>query len=220
MAGGGDIDTGGGLIIQPMAGLEIPLFQHWSLKPMLGKTYAPDGNFSATTTELGFAWTGNKAIRGTDAFAPSETNFAIRNKTYFPDGDARTKSGGTYDSQIHQIGIELSKPVNDYLSLSGSAYGAYSGSVGAYAEGLFGVKLNPIDMYNKSNQFDWSPLLRYEIGVGGGGGMDVGEGLIHQWTLGVDYDSFLGVVAIELGRMEPLDGGTFGANVLQLGVTW
>ena len=50
--------------------------------------------------------------------------------------------------------------------------------------------------------------------------MDVGEGLIHQWTLGVDYDSFLGVVALELGRMEPLDGGSFGANVLQMGITW
>ena len=218
MAGGGDIDTGGGLIIQPMAGLEIPLFKHWSLKPMIGKTYAPDGNFSATTTELGLAWTGNQSIRGTNAFAPSTTNFAIRNKTYFPDSGSKTKNGDSYDSQIHQLGIELSKPVNDWMSLSGSAYGAYSGSVGAYAEGLFGVKINPINMYNE--QSTWSPLVRYEVGVGGGGGMDVGEGLIHQWTLGVDYDSFLGVVALELGRMEPLDGGSFGANVLQMGITW
>jgi hypothetical protein len=218
MAGGGDIDTGGGLILQPMAGLEIPLFQHWSLKPMMGKTYAPDGNFSATTTELGLAWTGNKSIRGTDAFTPSETSFAIRNKTYFPDSDAKTKSGNTYDSQIHQLGIELSKPVNEYLSLSGSAYGAYSGGVGAYAEGFFGIKLNPINLYNQSNQSSWSPLIRYEIG--GGGGMDVGEGLIHQWTMGVNYDGLLGIFSLELGRMGPLDGGTFGANVLQLGVSW
>jgi hypothetical protein len=220
MAGGGDIDTGSGFIIQPMAGLEIPLFNQWSLKPMVGKTYAPDGNFSATTTELGLAWTGNKAIRDADAFTPSETNFSIRNKTYFPDNDARTKSGGAYDAQIHQLGIELSKPINDYLSLSGSAYGAYSGSVGAYAEGLFGVKLEPMRMYNDLNQFDWSPLLRYDIGVGGGGGMDVGEGLIHQWTIGVNYDAFLGGVAFEFGRMKGLDGGTFSANVLQLGITW
>jgi len=220
MAGGGDIDTGGGLIIQPMAGLEIPLFSHWSLKPMIGKTYAPDGNFSATTTELGITWTGNKVTRDTDVFRPSETNFSIRNKTYFPDDSARTKSGGIYSSQINQLGIELSKPVNDWLSLSGSAYGAYGGGVGAYAEGLFGVKLEPKGMYNNSNQLDWSPLLRYEIGVGGGGGMDVGEGLIHQWTIGVEYDNFLGGAAFEFGRMEGLDGGTFGANVLQLGFTW
>ena len=50
--------------------------------------------------------------------------------------------------------------------------------------------------------------------------MDVGEGMIHQWTLGVDYDSLFGVVTLELGRMKPLDGGTFGANVLQLGIAW
>jgi hypothetical protein len=220
MAGGGDIDTGGGLIIQPMLGFEIPLFDQWSLKPMLGKTYAPDGNFSATTTELGLNWTGVKTQRGLGGIAPSETNFSIRNKTYFPSGDAKTKNGGAYDSQIHQLGIELSKPINEYLSLSGSAYGAYSGGVGAYAEGLFGVKLNPISLYNHSRNSSWSPLVRYEIGVGGGGGMDVGEGLIHQWTLGVDYDSFLGDVAIEIGRMNPLYGGTFSANVLQFGITW
>jgi len=218
MAGGGDIDTGGGLIIQPMAGFEIPLFDQWNLKPMLGKTYAPDGSFSATTTELGLTWTGIKTQRGSSSVIPSETNFSIRNKTYFPDSDAKTKNGSAYDAQIHQLGVELSKPINDYISLSGSAYGAYSGSVGAYAEGLFGVKINPINMYN--DQSTWSPLVRYEVGVGGGGGMDVGEGLIHQWTIGVDYDSFLGVVAVELGRMEPLDGGTFSANVLQLGITW
>jgi len=218
MAGGGDIDTGGGLIMQPMAGFEIPLFDQWTLKPMLGKTYAPDGNFSATTTELGLTWTGVKAKRGSSAITPSETNFAIRNKTYFPDSSAKTKNGGAYDAQINQLGIELSKPVNNWMSLSGSAYGAYSGSVGAYAEGLFGVKINPINMYNDESTY--SPLVRYEVGVGGGGGMDVGEGLIHQWTLGVDYDSFLGIVAVELGRMEPLDGGSFAANVLQLGITW
>jgi hypothetical protein len=214
MAGGGDIDTGGGLIIQPMAGFEIPLFDQWTLKPMLGKTYAPDGNFSATTTELGLTWTGVKTKYNSNDITPSATNFAIRNKTYFPDSGAKTKNGGVYDAQINQLGIELSKSVNDWMSLSGSAYGAYSGSVGAYAEGLFGVKLNPINMYN------YSPLVRYEVGVGGGGGMDVGEGLIHQWTLGVDYDSFLGVVALELGRMEPLDDGSFSADVLQLGITW
>jgi len=218
MAGGGDIDTGGGLIIQPMAGFEIPLFDQWTLKPMLGKTYAPDGNFSATTTEFGMTWTGIKTQRGSSSVIPSETNFAIRNKTYFPDSGAKTKNGSAYDAQIHQLGVELSKPINDYLSLSGSAYGAYSGSVGAYAEGLFGVKINPINMYNV--QSTWSPLVRYEVGVGGGGGMDVGEGLIHQWTLGVDYDSFLGIVALEIGRMEPLGVGSFSANVLQLGITW
>jgi len=220
MAGGGDIDTGGGFIIQPMVGLEIPLFEHWSLKPMIGKTYAPDGNFSATTTELGLAWTGHKSIRDSNTFAPSETNFAIRNKTYFPDDDARTKSGATYASQISQLGIELSKPVNDYLSLTGSAFGAYSGGVGAYAEGLFGVKLDPIRLYNHSNQSHWSPLLRYEIGVGGGGGMDVGEGLIQQWTVGIGYDGLFGDVEVEFGRMKGLDGGSFAANVLQFGINW
>jgi len=48
--------------------------------------------------------------------------------------------------------------------------------------------------------------------------MDVGDGLIHQWTVGVDYDSFFGEVEVDFGRMTGLDGGTFAANVLQLGI--
>lgn len=220
MAGGGDVDTGGGLMLQPMAGMEFRLSDHWMVRPMVGKTYAPDGNFSSTTTEIGLAWTGNKTLRNSHTFAPAETYVAIKNKTYSPDDSARTKSGGTYDSQIHQLGIELSKPVNEWVSLSGSAYGAWSGGVGAYAEGLFGVELEPINLFNEADQNRWAPLLRYEIGVGGGGGMDVGEGLIHQWTAGVEYRTSLLGFVLEAGRMEGLDGGTFGATVLQAGAKW
>jgi len=219
MAGGGSIDTGGGFIIQPMVGVEIPLLSHWSLKPTIGKTYAPDGNFSATTKELGISWTGIKTNYDADAPLVSETGISIVNKTYFPDNKSYKKNGKDYDSQINQLGIELSKPVNDWLSISGSAYGAYGGGVGAYAEGLFGITLNPLKMYNPA-EYHLMPQLSYDIGVGGGGGMDVGEGLIHQWTIGLDYNSFFGEVEVGFGRMEGLDGGTFAANVLEFGIHW
>jgi len=202
MAGGGGIDTGGGLIVQPMIGLDIKLADGWRIKPMLGKTYAPSGNFSATTSELGLSWTGGKG----------RTEYSIKNKTYQPDASARTKNGGTYADRIELLGLGLSKQVNDRVRVSGNAYGAYKGSVGAYAEGLFGIDVKP---------FDLPVHVGYEFGVGGGGGMDVGEGMIHQYTIGAHVA--LGNkmdLSVDVGRMQGMDGGTFAANVFQIGLNW
>jgi len=202
MAGGGGIDTGGGLIVQPMIGLDIKLADGWRIKPMLGKTYAPSGNFSATTSELGLSLTGGKG----------KTEYGIKNKTYQPDDSARTKSGGVYDDRIELLGFGLSKQVNDQISVSGSAYGAYKGDVGAYAEGLFGIEVKP---------FDLPVHVGYEFGVGGGGGMDVGEGLIHQYTVGtrMAVNNTMDL-SIDVGRMQGMDGGSFAANVFQVGLNW
>ncbi|MBL6985402.1 MAG: hypothetical protein ISR74_07455 [Candidatus Thioglobus sp.] len=202
MAGGGSIDTGGGLIVQPMIGLDIKLADGWRIKPMLGKTYAPSGNFSATTSELGLSWTGGKG----------KTEYSIKNKTYQPDDSARTKSAGVYADRIELLGFGLSKRVNDQVSVSGSAYGAYKGDVGAYAEGLFGIEVKP---------FDLPVHVGYEFGVGGGGGMDVGEGLIHQYTVGtrMAVNNTMDL-SIDVGRMQGMDGGTFAANVFQIGLNW
>lgn len=202
MAGGGGIDTGGGLIVQPMIGLNIKLADGWHIKPMLGKTYALSGNFSATTSELGLSWTGGKG----------KTEYSIKNKTYQPDASARTKSGGVYADRIELLGLSLSKQVNDQVRVSGSAYGAYKGGVGAYAEGLFGIEVKP---------FDLPVHVGYEFGVGGGGGMDVGEGLIHQYTVGTRMAlSNTMDLSIDVGRMQGMDGGTFAANVFQIGLNW
>lgn len=220
MSGGGGIDTGGGLILQPMVGAELHLSDHWSLKTMVGKSVAPSGNFSSTTAELGLGWTGIKSRSDRSVALPSETRYSIVNKTYFPDSGSRTKGGGEYASSIHQLGIVLSKPVNKWLTVSGSAYGAYKGGVGAYAEGLFGVEFRPLRLVGGSDS-GFQPLLRYEVGVGGGGGMDVGEGFIHQWNIGVSYPLWREFeLTLEGGRMSGLDGGSFEATVLQAGVSW
>lgn len=220
MSGGGGIDTGGGLILQPMLGAEIRLSEHWSLRPMLGRSYAPNGNFSSTTMELGLSWTGGRSWSEDQSHSSSDTRYSIINKSYFPDGSARTKGGGRYAESIQQLGIMLSLPVNDWMSVSGSAYGAYRGGVGAYAEGLFGVELNPLGIWS-SSESRWSPFIRYEVGVGGGGGMDVGDGFIHQHVMGMSYLLWGNVeLTLEGGRMTGLDGGTFGATVFQAGIEW
>ncbi|MBI4913930.1 MAG: hypothetical protein HY823_14460 [Acidobacteria bacterium] len=55
-AGGGGVDTGGGLLVQPMAGLEQDLGRGWSLQVMGGQQTAPKGRLRTSVAEAGLAW--------------------------------------------------------------------------------------------------------------------------------------------------------------------
>lgn len=103
------------------------------------------------------------------------------------------------------------------MALSGRGYGAWSGDVGAYAEGLFGVQLHTGDMLN---QYNTQLEARYDIGVAGGGGMEVGDGIINQLIIGAKYaiSDTLSLRA-ELGRMQAIDG-TFAADTMIIGIDW
>ncbi len=55
-AGGGGVDTGGGLCVQPSAGLEQALAGGWNLQVLAGRVRAPKGGLDAATLEAGLAW--------------------------------------------------------------------------------------------------------------------------------------------------------------------
>ena len=55
-AGGGGVDTSGGFLLQPTAGLEQDLGSGWSLQLLGGRTRAPHGQLNTTLLEAGLAW--------------------------------------------------------------------------------------------------------------------------------------------------------------------
>lgn len=55
-AGGGGVDTSGGFLLQPEAGLEQDLGGGWSLQVLGGRTRAPNGKLNTTLLEAGLAW--------------------------------------------------------------------------------------------------------------------------------------------------------------------
>jgi len=55
-AGGGGLDTGGGLLFQPMVGLEQSLTPELSLRVMGGRCIAPRGTLRTNVFEAGVAW--------------------------------------------------------------------------------------------------------------------------------------------------------------------
>lgn len=223
MGGDGSIDVGGGLILQPMTGFRLKLTDDLSVRAMAGRTLAPDGNFAATSYELGLSWqAGRPEPGGSTAQFPAGKfrsvpwSFTAANKTYLPRGEGRKTSGEAYDSPLDLVGLELAAPVNSWLSFVGSTWWAWGGNIGSYAEGLFGVRLTA------GAEEGWAvlPTLTYEIGVAGGGHADLGDGLIHQGLIGAEIPTPWGFsLALAGGRMET-PSASFKNDLISLGLKW
>ena len=226
--GGGDVDTGGGVLIQPMAGVGWQVSKNWMFKLMGGYTWAVDGQFQAPTVAGMFYWSPRgihfPADNGRDKYVLSEDvaeldtwKITLGDKVYFPAASARTKSGGTHGSTIHLINVGLEKPLTSWLSATGHGASAAFGGVGGYSEGLLGLRA-----HHKLFQWHGDHELGFnlEVGAAGGGGVDVGNGLMGQATVGWRWgitDNW-GFNASG-GIMRPLEGG-FRANVLDLGLIY
>jgi len=224
LAGDGRIDTGGGLVSRAMTGLSFDLGDHWYLKTMVGRMVALDGELEANAIDVGIGWqaqrpvarSGSRAAFSASHYQQVHWRGALVHKSYLPRHWTRNNEGMSYDDQLHLVGVELSKPLSGWLNLRGSTQWAYAGNVGSYAEGLLGLELGP-------EWLQFGPLglsAAYDIGVGGGGDMELDEGFVHQALLGVNIriDRDLSL-ALQGGRMESL-GGTFSGELLQLQLVW
>ncbi len=222
LGGGGDVDTGGGLYYQPMIGGGLILSRDWSVDLLAGQTLADNGGFEANTLMLALNWTPNVLNPDTapmstksGKFNPVKWRAFVDHKTYIPDNGILDKGGAEYASSINLLGFGVEKPITDWMAISGRGYGAWSGGVGAYAEGLFGVQLHTSEVIRNS-QLE----IRYDIGVAGGGGMEVGDGVINQLIFGAKYSiSDTLSLRAEVGRMQAIDG-TFAADTVIFGVDW
>ncbi len=224
MGGGGDVDTGGGLYYQPMLGAGFIINSDFSVDLLAGRTLADDGGFESNTLLLALNWTPKVIIPNADNLSlaaitakPVSWSAFVDHKTYLPKNGILDKGGQPYSDSINLLGFGIEKPITDWLALSGRGYGAWTGGVGAYAEGLFGVKIYSDDFWPGH---DLQVEGRYDIGVAGGGGMEVGDGIINQMVVGVGYPLFDSVLLrAEFGKMQAVDG-TFEANTIVFGIDW
>jgi len=219
-AGDSRIDTGGGLIVQPMTGFRVALTPSVSLKTLVGRTYAPTGLFSATTYEAGlsFATSHPKVKSGSYLFSSKKFHnlkwsMAPSVKFYFPYNSAHKDTPEESEKTISLVGVTLAVPLNDYLSLSGSTHWAMTGNVGSYAEGLFGMQL-----YSPA----FSPLhikakLSAEAGAGAGAGINTSSGgFVTQLTAGAAMPLSTNTsLNAEFGEMKTSDG-RFNAHTILL----
>lgn len=208
-SGGGTVNTGGGGIVQGSLGLRAGLGSSYDLKAGLGYTYSPRGTFHGTFLEVGvgksFQFISSREISERPytldaADLLHKFGFEIMNRTYFSP-DLTNKSGQPYDRTFNLLGFRFSKRFHPNFDFLGATYWAYQGSYGAYAEGLLGLG------YRQGIGAGWEFGAQLLGGAAGGGDIDLGDGLVFQYSagltrkLGTQWDIGLGV-----GQMQGIKG--------------
>lgn len=215
-AGGGQVDTGGGLVAKARVGLDYDLTP--SLKLGLeGGRIESAGSLGATFYGLSLGYrvgevaAGGRGEPGVDGMRLAKWRVAGVQHTNFA---AARKTGG--DQDLSLVGLKIEKFLTDSLYLTGQAHGAYAGDAGGYAVGLIGA--------------GWEIPLREDgrlsfnaevaAGAAGGGGVDVGGGAIVQPQVGLTWRLSQQFAArLEAGRVIALDG-KLDSNVMGLGLMY
>lgn len=218
-AGGGGVDTGGGLIHKQSIGLYLRPFDKVAFSTEVGRVSAFDGGLKATTAKIGLHYPFKLLSAGGYVHKASNYGFthdglwSVRavNQTYLGSSDLR-KNGSTDSVQV--LGIKLDRYLDDDTYLTGQALAAYQGEAGGYAVGLVGA----------GQEFGVTERLKLfaeiSAGVAGGGGINTGGGAIIQPMFGLSYklDSDFSLQT-SVGQLKSLnDGGD--TNVIEFGLQY
>lgn len=211
-SGGGSVESGGGATAQAEAGFAVFLGNGYDLKLMAGKTVSPWGDFNSNHIEIGIGKSFERLFPDklpdnattfnidSEAYYDNHMAFSVYNRTYFPP-DAYRKDGVKYLSSFNLLGFEIQKYIGERWSINGGTVWAYQGDYGAYAEGLLGAT------YHQPITNNWNVTLRAMFGAAGGGSIDLGSGLLFEYTLGIERrlsDSWH--LFVNGGKVQPLEG--------------
>ena len=183
-SGGGNVDTGGGLVYRVDAGLYTKFTEHLSVGLKGGYVDAFDGTFAATSIRGSLDYTGSllKDVQNISSFDSLQTlDWSVRaiHKSYLQ-SDTLFKDSER-DERIDLLGVAIDYYLSRNIYLSGQTFWAYNGSSGGYAEGVVGLGYHS-DMYEKFSFY--TEVLGI---VAGGGGVNVGGGAMGSLGLGLNY---------------------------------
>lgn len=203
-AGGGEVDTGGGLVAKARMALEYDFTPALKLG-LEGGRIESAGSFGGNFYGLNLGYRLGEVVRGepgdwprTQSVRLARWRFAGVQHTVL---DAARKS--VSDQDLSLVGLKMEKFLTDSVYLTGQAHGAYAGDAGGYAAGLIGA--------------GWEIPLREDgrlsfnaevtAGAAGGGGVDAGGGAIIQplLTLAWRFDPRF-AARLEAGKVIAFEG--------------
>ena len=223
-AGGGEVDTGGGTVAGLAISYQHKLDQKRGLAVSGRYLRAPDGELSApgisVTANYHFNSLSVSPSVNTDllTLSPKTRHWTIRveSQRYFPIGDNGRKSSASTDADIDVFGLAIETRLSPRVFVSAQTQGAYRGGAGGYATGLIGMGVRTADLFSRPVR----ARAQWMIGAAGGGGVDVGGGLLTQAMIGLEFQpgKTWGLL-ISGGRAQAPDGN-FRADVASIGLTY
>ena len=208
--GGGDVNTGGGLIAGAAVGTSFPIGETFSLDLTYGILQAIDSNISGHGAQIG--------LSRNFARHPSQKDHRKQQKWQVGIGLSMQSPNSTYMKSRSNVGIEpvmqessIDFFVGEKTYLTGNAQTTISGGVAGYAVGLVGLGHE----FN-INDF-WRFSIEAHVGAAGGGGVDVGKGLMGGARIEADYIlNSENSISLGLGFLTSFDGG-LNVPIVQLG---
>lgn len=187
-AGGGKVDTGGGFFMDAGIALRQQIYKGLGIEFSLGRVAAPSRSFKATSGAVqlsykfgmphleGGDWLSSKQIMGLD---PEYMRVRVTQQTYVnPSANWRSSR---QDQKVSNLGVQFDYFVSPQFFLTGQALAAYTGYAGSYMKGLVGAG---VQVPLSSRFFVEAEGL---VGAAGGGGLQVGGGLVAQANASVGY---------------------------------
>ncbi len=215
-AGGGGVDTGGGVVVDAGIGLHQKIFGNNAIELSVSQVRAPSRSFKATSVGLklvhsfGLPQVSSRPVAASTlaGFEPQQLRIRAAHQTY--SGTNPKWRNRTPDQNVGNLGVQLDYFLTPNLFVTGQGLAAYSGEAGAYMKGLVGAG------YRQQISGPWFVEAEGLVGAAGGGGLAVGGGLVAQANAGIGYqiNRSLSVMATA-GRIKAVRGD-FEANVLGL----
>ncbi len=220
-AGGGGVDTGGGLLLEAGVALAHQVNRQLAFEWGLSRLQAPSRSFKASSLDLRLVHhfdlpDGRVPEASLASFEHRPLRVRLLQQRY-------QGSSPNWRSQpalaVDNLGIALdhflTEPGSDRLAyLTGQGLAAYGGQAGAYMTGLLGAGLQ------QSLGERWFIEVEGLVGAAGGGGLATGSGLVVQANASAGYRLSPSLsVLLSAGRMAA-PNGPFKAQVAGLGLAW
>jgi hypothetical protein len=221
VAGGGGVDTGGGLLIDSQASIQHMLTDSLFVELGAGYVMAPQASFQAVSLlgKVGYKFATPEAhgsyVKASNLRGYQYQPLRIRavNQSYLEAApDWRSHHA---DQNVDNLGVQLDYFANKNIYLTGQGIAAYQGDAGAYMAGLVGVGVH-IPLSGSEFYLEGEGLA----GAAGGGGLAVGSGLVWQANASLGYELTDSLsLSFGVGRLEAVDG-PLKADVVSLGLAY
>ena len=202
LGGGGNVNTGGGILLKTAAGATLRLTDTLGVGAELGLVDAPGGHYKAATAAVSMNWSLDVPAADLGSWSnmrpgtPTRMEFGAGVERY----RAARKDGST--RPLEAVVLQVNRFVTPNVYVTGQAHSAYGGGAGAYSVGLFGL----------GAQLPVTARLRLGAealgGAAGGGGVDTQGGALLQARAYADAaltDSLS--LRIGAGKIKSVHGG-------------
>ena len=211
VAGGGDVDTGGGLVATLGVGAAIPIARGFELEFGAQATTAVDGDLDAIAPYVRTSLTFGAKNRPYQTPHRWQLSFGLSLQS--PNTGFR-KPGVTQTGSPILLETSVDLFVGKHLYLTGNAQTAAAGGAGGYQVGLMGLG------YEFPLSKRWTVSAEAMVGAAGGAGIETRGGLMAAGKLELDY-AFNDKISLSagIGKLVTLRGGSGAKPVtLHLGI--